>query len=105
MPPMRLRFTLRNLLVLLAIIALGSFGLRSWRRQVYCLGWASVWALNARQMQTEAAMAAAEDRPDRASFCEAQAVTYSELQRKYERTAYRFWEPLPTESPLPRELR
>ena len=37
--------------------------------------------------------------------CEADAAEYTELKHAYERAAYRFWEPIPTKTPLPAELR
>ena len=105
MRPTRLRFTVKNLIIFIAVVALAAATLRAWRRQVYCLGWAEVWAINAKLMGEEAASASVAHHLDRARACEAEASKYTELKHVYERTAYRFWEPLPSESPLPVELR
>jgi hypothetical protein len=105
MRPIRLRFTLRTLLLFVAVVAAAAFALRAWRRQVYCLGWAGVWEMNAESMRKEGIAAAAAHQRDRAKSCEVEAAKYIALKHEYERAAYRFWEPIPAGSPRPPELR
>ncbi len=102
---LRVRFPLKSLMILVVLTAIGFAGLRAWRRQVYCRGWASVWAINAQQMLEQAAAARTAHDEDRAGSCEASAAEFLRLREEYERTANRFWEPLPTAAPLPSELR
>jgi hypothetical protein len=105
MRPIRFQFTVKKLMIFMAIAAVAAAGLRAWRRQVYCQGWANVWALNAELMRGEAMAEWDAHHGDRARACENDAAEYTELKHAYERAAYRFWEPIPTEAPLPAELR
>ena len=72
---------------------------------MYCLGWAEVWALNEEQMRREAEEERLAHHIERVALCEAEASRYTRLRHEYERTASRFWEPVPTNAPRPRELR
>ncbi len=99
------RLTIRTMIVAVAVLAVSLGALRAWRKQVYCSGWAAVWALNEEQMQREAGQARLAHNDERAVFCEAEASRYARLRHEYERTANRFWEPVPTHSPRPPELR
>jgi hypothetical protein len=105
MRPIRLQFTLTKLMIFVVVAAVAAAGLRAWRRQVYCQGWANVWALNAELMREESLAEWAAFHSDRARACEADAAEYTELKHAYERASYRFWEPIPTKAPLPTELR
>jgi hypothetical protein len=102
---LRIRFPLKSLMILVVLTAIVFAGLRAWRRQVYCSGWASVWAINEQQMLEQAAAARTAHDEDRAASCEARAAGFSRLKQEYKRTAGRFWEPLPTDAPRPLELR
>jgi hypothetical protein len=103
MPSVRL--TVRHAMVAIALAALSLGGMRAWRRHVYCSGWAEVWRINESLMREEAGRARAAHDDGRADRCEVEASRYAWLRGRYERTADRFWEPLPTDAPAPPELR
>jgi hypothetical protein len=101
----RLRFTLRWMMMAVAGVAILISGHRAWRRQVYCSGWAAIWALNEESKRREAENARRAHQERLAAACEAEAARFAGLRSKYERTAVRFWEPVPKDAPAPPELR
>jgi hypothetical protein len=101
----RIRLTVRHAMLAIALVAASLGGMRAWRRHVYCLGWAEVWRINECLMSEEAGRARAAHDDGRADRCEVEASRYAWLRGRYERTADRFWEPLPTDAPAPPELR
>ena len=100
-----MRFTVRRMMMAVAFLAVSIGGVRAWRRQVYCSGWAAVWAINEDSKRREAVNARLAHHEGHAAACEAEAARFSRLRGEYERTAVRFWEPVPRDSPPPPELR
>jgi hypothetical protein len=100
-----MRFTLRRMMMAVALLAVAIGGVRAWRRQVYCSGWAAVWAINEESKRRQAVNARLAHHEVRAGACEAEAARFSKLRGEYERTAVRFWEPVPRDSSAPPELR
>jgi hypothetical protein len=88
-----------------AFLAVLISGVRAWRRQVYCSGWSAVWAINEESKRREAVNARLAHDEGHAAACEAEAARFARLRGEYERTAVRFWEPVPKDSPAPPELR
>jgi hypothetical protein len=100
-----MRFTMRQMMMAVAFLAVSIGVVRAWRRQVYCSGWAEVWAINEESKLREARNARMAHQEGHAVACEGEAARFSRLRGEYERTAFRFWEPVPRDSPAPPELR
>jgi hypothetical protein len=101
----RLRLSVRWVMIAVAVVAVSLGGVRAWRRRVYCYGWSAVWALNEMSMRREAEIARRAHNNERVVSCEIEAESFSRLRLKYERTANRFWEPVPKDGTVPPELR
>ena len=95
MRSLNMRFTVRRMMTAVAVLAVAIGGVRAWRRQVYCSGWAAVWAINEKKSKRrEALNARLAHHEGHAAACEAEAARFSRLRGEYERTAVRFWEPV-----------
>jgi hypothetical protein len=100
-----MRFTVGRMMMAVAFLAISIGGVRAWRRQIYCSGWAAVWAINEESKRREAVNARLAHDERHASACETEAARFARLRGEYERTAVRFWEAVPSDSPAPPELR
>src|SRR3954469_24445016 len=96
----RVRFTVRRMMVAIAVIAMLLCGAMMGKRWVGCYRRASLYAAGERQWREMAARDRGDPRSIAATWGPQIAEDYAQLARKYRRAMWRPWSPVAPDPPL-----
>ncbi len=91
----RLRFTVRRMMIAVAVVAVGLAVVVGWTRSVFCLKRAAWHAVHEARLRADGRMLASHSLLIRANLADSDAAEHARLRARYQYVASRPWEPLP----------